>query len=143
MDRPRPSLDSVEQAWTWVMVILRKLVTYKKCRVGGRGVEREVAIRLVKLLQSVDQIIIVVDCDNITVCVKIQVEVFRVVTPWIVVRYPFTLKMQAAWTSEPLVSHHNTKLRHNPEKLDLNFHHHENLKCLNVWKYIILIFISV
>jgi hypothetical protein len=37
------------------------------------------------------------------------------------------VKMEAVWTSETMISCHNTPRRHNPEDLDLNLHRRENL----------------
>jgi hypothetical protein len=36
--------------------------------------------------------------------------------------------MDTEWTSETMVSYQNTAPCHNPEDLDLNLHHHKNLK---------------
>jgi hypothetical protein len=62
---------------------------------------------------------------EVFMAMKIRVQVFRVVTPRSVVvgcfRGPFTLKMEAEWSSETLVSY--TTWRHNTEDLDLHYCH--------------------
>jgi hypothetical protein len=51
---------------------------------------------------------------NIKICQRNEVQLLQHRVLWRTF-VNFTLKMEAAWTSETSVSHHNTKLRQNPE----------------------------
>jgi hypothetical protein len=56
---------------------------------------------------------------EVFMAIKIEVEVFWVMSPCIVVTNEvFTLKMDVGWTSET-ISYNNTTRRHNSEDLDL------------------------
>jgi hypothetical protein len=45
----------------------------------------------------------------------------------------FTLKMEVAWSSQTFSSYHRTTRLHNPEDLNLNLHHRENLRRSHLW----------
>jgi hypothetical protein len=65
--------------------------------------------------------------SEVFAAVKIQVEIFWIVTPRsVVVGYqrferPFCHHLQGACTCETSVSYHNTRRRHKPEDLDLSY----------------------
>jgi hypothetical protein len=64
---------------------------------------------------------------DVFTAVKIQVEFFRTLTPWgVVVGYQhfhhFSLKMEAARSSETLISYRNTTWRYNPVDLDVGIY---------------------
>jgi hypothetical protein len=70
---------------------------------------------------------------EINVTYKIQEQVFWVMTPCKVAEdldnsIHFTLKMEAARSSETLVFYHITTLRYNPEDLESNLYHREKIK---------------
>jgi len=41
----------------------------------------------------------------------------------------FWVKMEGAWPFKTLLSYHITTQCYNPEDDNMNFHHHEHLKC--------------